>query len=258
MAQGAYIVYQNKENPKEIVFSINSEYQTEVPEVQQKLHLEIEKALVVIQMLFETEGNDFQIYYNQLLNLAQAGLVGKNAQPSIAYHALQQLKKEIVDKKSGEIKNNYLKKLGIKAFYYGIIPFVLGVILSVLKSCVKLSSELNEFCVLANFFFIWSFCMLGVWLSFGTRKTILNFEDLNILERDRLEPTMRLLFAGFISIIFSLLFYTEMITIEIGNVSSKSISDNFVISIIFGTFLGLCEQVLGKKITQQASSIFNN
>jgi len=100
--------------------------------------------------------------------------------------------------------------------------------------------------------------MLGVWLSFGARKTVLRFEDLNILEEDRLEPNMRLLFAGFITLIFSLLFYTEAITIEIGNISSKSISDNTIISIIFGTFLGLSEQVLGKKITKKAASIFDN
>ena len=258
MEKGAYIVHQNERNPEDIVFSVKPDYQNKVPEIQQKLHLEIERTLVVLQMLFEKDKKNFQIYYNQLLSLAQAGLVSDNAQPSIALNALQQFKNELVDKKSGEVKNNYFKTLGLKAFNLGIIPLALGIVIAILRYYFPTSNELEKLSVFSNFLFIWSSCMLGVWLSFGARKTVLKFEDLNILEEDRLEPNMRLFFAGFITMIFSLLFYTEAITIEIGNISSKSISDNTIISIIFGTFLGLSEQVLGKKITKKAASIFDN
>jgi len=258
MEKGAYIVYQNKDNSKDIVFSIKPDYQDKVPEIQQKLHLEVEKTLVVLQMLFDKDEKSFGLYFNQLLSLAQAGLVGDNAQPTIALNALQQFKNEIVDKKSGEVKNNYFKTLGLKAFKFGIIPLGIGLIIIILHYYFPASSELEKLNVFSNFLFIWSSCMLGVWLSFGARKTILKFEDLNILEEDRLEPTMRLLFAGFITIIFSFLFITKAMTIEIGNISTSAISDDTIVAIIFGTLLGLSEQVLGKKITKKAASMFDN
>lgn len=258
MEKGAYLVHQNPDNNKDIVFSVKPDYQNKVPEIQQKLHLEIEKTLVVLEMLFEKDEKSFGLYFNQLLSLAQAGLVGDNAQPTIAINALQQFKKEIVDKKSGEVKNNYFKILGLKALKLGIIPLIVGLVIIILYYYFPTRPELGKLYVFSNFLFIWSSCMLGVWLSFGARKTILTFEDLNILEEDRLEPIMRLLFAGSITMIFSLLFFTEAMTIELGNISTKSIADNTIVAIIFGTLLGLSEQVLGKKITKKAASIFDN
>lgn len=258
MEKGAYLVYQNPDNNKDIVFSVKPDYQNKVPEIQQKLHLEIEKTLVVLQMLFDKDEKSFGLYFNQLLSLAQAGLVGDNAQPTIAINALQQFKNEIVDKKSGEVKNSYFKTLGLKALKLGIIPLIIGLVIIILNYYFPTCPELGKLYVFSNFLFIWSSCMLGVWLSFGARKTILKFEDLNILEEDRLEPIMRLLFAGAITMIFSLLFFTEAMTIELGNISTKSISDNTIVAIIFGTLLGLSEQVLGKKITKKAASIFDN
>lgn len=258
MEKGAYIVHQNESNSKDIVFSVKPDYKNKVPELQQKLHLEVEKTLVVLQMLFENDSKNFEMYFNQLLSLAQAGLVGENAQPTIAFNALLQFKNELVDKKSGEVKNQYFKTLGVKSFKLGIIPLCISLIIIVLFYYFPLSKELEKLNVLSNFLFVWSSCMLGVWLSFGARKTILKFEDLNILEEDRLEPTMRLIFAGAITMIFSLLFHCKAISIEIGEISSDTISADPIIAIIFGTLFGLSEQVLGKKITKKAASIFDN
>ena len=91
MEKGAYIVSSNPNVKGDIIFSIKPDA-TDVSELQQKLHIEVEKALTVIRKLFEDNPLEFDNYFNQLLTLAQAGLVPENAQPSISLNALQQLK----------------------------------------------------------------------------------------------------------------------------------------------------------------------
>ena len=100
--------------------------------------------------------------------------------------------------------------------------------------------------------------MLGIWISFGARKTTLTFEELTTIEEDRLEPFMRLIFTGAISMVFGLLFYKNAITLNFGTLSTKEINDDSFTAIVFGVILGLSEQVLGKKITKKAATVFDN
>ena len=51
MEKGCYIVNKNPDKPDDIIFSIKPEI-SQVSELQQKLHLEIEKTLVVVRKLF--------------------------------------------------------------------------------------------------------------------------------------------------------------------------------------------------------------
>lgn len=255
MEKGYYIVGENPEMPFDIKFSIKPDLVADVPEPQQKLQMEVEKTLVVIRKLFENSEVELRHYFNLLLALAQAGLVPENAQPVIAMNALQQLKAELIDKKSGEVKNRYFKQLGIQAFYFGIGPLTIGMLLKGLAyfSTSEVTLNLEIF---ANFLYILSACMLGIWISFGARKTVLTFEELTTIEKDRLEPAIRMVFAGSISMVFALLFYKQAIVIEFGNISTKEISSDAFVSLIFGIFLGLGEQILGKKLTKRAASIF--
>ena len=257
MEKGCYIVNKNPDKPDDIIFSVKPEI-SQVSELQQRLHLEIEKTLVVVRKLFENSPIELQQYFAQLLTLAQAGLVPENAQPAISLNALQQLKNEIIDKKSGEVKNSYFKNLGIQALYLGVPPLCLALILKGLDYFIPNIDSLSNLSIFANFIFVWCSSLLGIWISFGARKTILSFEELTTIEEDRLEPMMRMLFAGAIALIFSLLFYKQAITINFGTVSSKDISTDSFIAMIFGVSLGLSEQILGKKITKKAASLFDN
>lgn len=258
MEKGYYIVGENPDLPFDINFSIkpNLAETGDVPEAQQKLQIEVEKTLVVIRKLFENSQIELRHYFTLLLTLAQAGLVPENAaQPVIAMNALQQLKMEIIDKKSGEVKNKYFKTLGMHAFNFGVGPLVFALLLKGLAYFFP--SEISEnLGVFANFLYLWSASMLGIWLSFGTRKTILTFEELTTIEEDRLEPAIRMVFAGSIAIVFALLFYKKAVVIELGLISTKQISSDAFISIIFGVFLGISEQVLGKKLTRKAAAVF--
>lgn len=257
MEKGGYIVRVNPEKPDDILFSVKSDV-TEVTDLQQRLHLEIEKTLVVIRKLFEHAPVDFQHYFNQLLGLAQAGLVPDNAQPGISLNALQQLKNEVVDRKSGAIKNGYFKSLGVQALYLGVPALALALLLKGFNYVFPNEDSLANLAVFANFILVWCSSLLGIWISFGARKTTLSFEELTVIEEDRWEPRMRMIFAGTIAMIFSLLFYKEALTIDFGPVSSKAISKDAFVAMIFGVVLGLSEQILGKKITKKAASLFEH
>jgi uncharacterized membrane protein YjjP (DUF1212 family) len=106
--------------------------------------------------------------------------------------------------------------------------------------------------------FVWCASLVGVWLSFGARKTVLTFEELTTIEEDRLEPVIRLIFVGVMALMFSLLFYKEAVVLEIGKISTKSISTDSFIAIIFGVFLGLSEKLIGQKLTKKATSLFES
>lgn len=257
MEKGCYNVVKNETIPNDIIFSVKSTI-TQVTENQQKLHLEIEKTLVVVRKLYENSPIELQHYFSQLLTLAQAGLVPEeNAQPTISLNALQQLKAEIIDKKSGEVKNTYFKTLGINAAYLGLPILLICLIIKTLYYFQN-SDIINNLSIFSNFLFVWCASLVGVWLSFGARKTILTFEELTTIEEDRLEPLIRLIFVGVMALMFSLLFYKEAIVLEIGKISTKSISNDSFIAIIFGVFLGLSEKLIGQKLTKKATSLFES
>jgi len=257
MEKGCYNVVRNEVIPNDIIFSVKPNI-SQVTENQQKLHLEIEKTLVVVRKLYENTPIELQHYFSQLLTLAQAGLVPEeNAQPTISLNALQQLKAEIIDKKSGEVKNTYFKTLGLKAAYLGLPILVIALTIKTLYY-FRNSDIINNLSTFSNFLFIWCASLVGVWLSFGARKTVLTFEELTTIEEDRLEPVIRLIFVGVMALMFSLLFYKEAIVLEIGKISTKSITTDSFTAIIFGVFLGLSEKLIGQKLTKKATSLFES
>ena len=66
---------------------------------------------------------------------------------------------------------------------------------------------------------------------------------------------MRLIFIGAIAMVFSIFFYKEAIFVKVGTVSSKDISSDSYVAMIFGVSLGLSEQILGKKNYKKSSFI---
>src|SRR5258706_3776349 len=118
MEKGAFIVSQHQTDKKEIMFNTTS---ISPSNAQLKLKNEVERAVIVLQAIFKGDDTNYFLYFNQLVSLAQAGLVGDNANPEIASQALENFKYDILVKMSGVIKNRYMKKLGIKALVLMLI-----------------------------------------------------------------------------------------------------------------------------------------
>ncbi len=212
------MVFRDTENHKDIHFKQIALADDEaIPDEQLKLRDDVDSVQTTIRMLFEDHQEKFEEYFRSLLSLAQLGLVGTSANPSLATRALSSLKQEIIAREGGRIKNQYMKELGKTSLVFGLPALLIGVLLH---------QFVIDLVVLKSFLFLWVGSMAGVWLSFGTRKIELSFEELNILEKDRLSHSIRLIFAGILTIVIGLLISTKAVTLELGGLSTVSFFDN--------------------------------
>lgn len=246
MPQGAFRVFQDPTNPRDIKFEIISA--DPIASDQNSLRNAVDHALTVLRSIFPADDKRFDRYFYPLLSLAQAGLVGSTAQPEVALHALSSLKNDITANEGGRIKNQYMKALGLRALLLGLPPLVLGLILR------WMDSELPR---AIYFLFLWSGCMAGVWLSFGARKTFFKFDDLHLPEQDQLEPLIRLSFAGLLTMILGLSFSTQAITVALGAVDTSQFVSSIELALLLGMLCGFSEQALSSQIAKHASVLID-
>ena len=242
MAEGFFVVSQDPADKRNILFQTKTGGGVP-PEDQLSLKAQVEQTLVVLQMLFEQDENKFSQVFHPLLSLAQCGLVGNSAQPEVARPALVQLRAEVVAREAGNVKNKYLRQLGVRAAWFAGPSVILGAILF----CKLGMNPWSSFCAL------WTGCMAGVWLSFGARKTVLGFDDLNILESDRLEPSIRLIFAGLLTMILGLLFFKKAVVVTVGAVTTSDLATDIPVALIIGCLAGFSELALPGKVAKQAA-----
>lgn len=241
---GYFKVYREPKDPKDIRFEqIDLKDDDKVPEEQLALRDEVCRSLTTLKLLFASSEQDFERYFHPLLSLAQLGLVGSSANPSLAMRALTSLHNEILTAEGGRIKNGYLKTLGRWALILGLPTLCGALLFNVLPDPL---SQLRAFALL------WTGCMTGVWLSFGARKIVIQFHELAVIESDRLDPPMRLLFAGMMIMVIGLLLSKQFLVLEAGKFSSKNLIDDFQTPLLIGVFCGLSELALSSKLVQHA------
>lgn len=248
--KGFFRVFRDTGNPNDIHFQQVELAEGEViPEEQMKLRDDVDNAQTTIRMLFSKEPEKFEEYFKSLLSLAQLGLVGGSANPSLAMRALASLKHEILAREGGRIKNQYMRELGKTSLLFG---------LPVLFIAVLVTQYAPNYSTLKSFLYLWVGSMAGVWLSFGSRKIELKFEELNVLEKDRLNPSIRLIFAGLLTIVIGLLISTKAVVFELGGLSTNSFLENIQVPLLIGIFCGISEQVLSNKVAQHASEFLGS
>ena len=245
MAQGAFIVSPDPNNSRDILFHTSAAV-TDIPEEQQRFVNEVHRTLTVLRGLFPEGDPKFVENYNSLLGLCRFAVDCNtpSAQPTHGLQALATYQADITAREGGRVKNNYMKKLGLNAVFLGVPAFLSAYLLSI-YNLIDLAT--------ACFYVLWGGCMAGVWLSFGSRKTVLKFESLHILEEDRLEPIIRLIFAGLLTVTLGLLFTTEVVTFTIGKLVTTSIVKDIKVSLLIGLLCGISEQALSSTVTNQAS-----
>lgn len=247
--QGYYIVYSNSENEKyDIKCELHPELaKNEVPDEQQKLYIEVENANNIIKSLINSEDKVKEKYFQKLLSLAQAGLVGETAQPNLALKSLVKLKEEILLIEGQRIKNSYMKKLGL---------FAVGISIGlVIIYCTIV--YLTNATYIRMYFIACIGSMLGAWVSFGARKYSISFEQLSMLEKDMMGACMRLFYVVACSIIFMLFLNSGIVNIDIGTMSTDNMSNNLELQATVGVLCGLIESKLGINIYEKAKSIID-
>jgi hypothetical protein len=256
MAQGNYIVSPANNNT-DIKFNLVQNPANPLPSDQQDLIFDVGAVLESIRTIYAGDPGSFSDYFQQLLALAQLGLVGANAEPDLAKRALEHIKIEITNREAGKVKNKYLLSLGGKAAWFGGPALLLGTAIHFYYRHVNhipMRQDYNDF---ADLLLLWSGTMLGVWLSFAITRTTIGFDDLTIIEKDRLEPSIRLFFTGALAVIFGLLFAKKAISIKLGDLSSDDLFKNPVTAFLIGVILGLNEKIIGSALTKKTAGLFD-
>lgn len=229
---------------------------------QVELLSEIEKLLRVVQRLYRTgprpRPEAFRIYYVKLFYLAQLGLEGPNAVPDIARSALAVTAMDLVDDEAGDIKNGYLKRLGLHAVILSV-PFLALYCVALAWRAEWLTSAFAllriDRSLLAGFCMLWVGCFHGIWLSYGIRKAKIGIADLTAREEDRMQPQVRLLFAGLLTFAIGLMVASGVIDIEIGNISLSRIIDTPMFAYLAGMLFGIAELALPASIGNKANTV---
>lgn len=187
-------------------------------------------------------------YVRKLNGIGQLGLVGSHTK--LATLALDYTKEEFVAREAGRIKNTYIRKLGVASGLAAI--FFLGVYVAVEANWVDWSwGKRHGSLALAT-----TGAAIGTWLSFSIRRVELTFEQLAALENDQVDPGLRVLFVIGLTIIAYLLFWTGMVTIDVGGlkVSANGFKTAGSVAVIFGLFCGLSERALATAISGRAEA----
>lgn len=244
--QGYFVVASNKEEEFDIKCELHPDFaKNPIPEKQQMLYVKIERTNSIIKSLHKTSKDIKTKYFNRLLTLSQAGLVGETAQPELALDSLAELQDEMILIEGQRIKNEYMKNLGIKALVLGI---AVTIVYFISLAC-EMMQPFSMYCLSIIGAFI------GTWISFGARKFRISFEQLSLLEEDMMSPWIRLIYIGVCSAVFLLFLCTQLISFGVGEISTISIKESPEIQISIGILCGLIESKIGVNIYKKAVTL---
>jgi hypothetical protein len=137
--------------------------------------------------------------------------------------------------------------LGAWSLGLGSAAFVLYL---VIRNNAHFSAQLYAYRTL---FLVWTGTMIGAWLSFGIRRSILTIRDLSRLETDMVDPPLRLVFTGLIAGTLAMVFICEMVRVEIGGLHSAELFTLGSRALLIGILMGVSEQALPTSLTRRAS-----
>jgi hypothetical protein len=187
-------------------------------------------------------------YIRKLGGIGRVGLEGP--QTALARLALTGLRNEFVAQEAGRIKNAYIQSLGV-ASAVTALAFIAPYILISINNITS-----NWWHVHKSFLLAGVGAAIGTWLSFSIRRVQLSFDDLAVLEEDRLDPSVRVIFVVGLTMVACLLFWTGIVNLEIGNLKTKP--DTFMVlgsvAFLVGVFSGIAERALATAISGRAAA----
>jgi rubredoxin len=246
-----FLVYTETKNSLDIILMENNNMKSNAPSTLSDFYSVISDTNHVIKRLdIDDEEDEIKLgYVHRLMDIARIGLVGKDPDLNLARVALDKLKKRILINEGGKIKNKQFLKLGIRALIIGLIA--LGIAIALFYTTRNIESDLTY--AIHQYFFVFAGAMGGAWTSFGVRKMELKFDDLSVMEKDRLNPTIRLIFIGVISMMFVLFLNSDFITLAVGSLTIEAVMDSIDLQILVGIIAGLAGNKLATRLYNLAS-----
>lgn len=246
--KGHFLVCENPNEEFDISFQVNETLTDEIPDEQQELYLKAESTCNIIKSLENTDNTIKKKYFDKLLSLSRVGLVPDPAQTKASNLALEKLQEEIVLVEGRRIKNSYMKTLGINAV-------ILAILVSIVAGAAYLFTKLPW---IGSVWAVAIGALAGTWVSFGARKFEICFEDLASLERDKMNPWIRLVYICVASLIFMLFMNTGLIEVKIGDIDTASALVNMKSALVIGLMCGLVESKIGVNVYQKAVGLIGD
>ena len=97
--------------------------------------------------------------------------------------------------------------------------------------------------------------LVGTWVSFGARKFEIGFDDLASLEKDKMNPWIRLIYISVAAVIFVLFMDAGLVEIKVGNIDTAAALENMQSAFIIGLVCGLIESKIGVNVYKRAVDI---
>lgn len=225
-----------------------------VPEELREFYVKVQGTISVIKAMKmpEKEIGIKQNYVIQLLNIARLGLMGENPQTALAESSLNLLKEEIMMREAGKIKNRHFSKLGISALLISLVCIALAFFFDYLSE-VEESFNLLENNMFAPYLFTFAAAVVGTWVGFGVKKKTLIFKDLAVMNEDRLNPFLKLLFVGVVAIFLLLFIQGQIVTFTIGGITSAEIFSKTELQVLLGAIAGLLGNNLAQGLYDKAN-----
>lgn len=242
-------IYANPNEKYDIKFDKDPDMSGEnMSDVERELYEDIERVIIVLKSLHRTNESVKDIYFNKILTLAQAGFIGNEPDPTLALTSLKAIKDEILTVEGHRIKNKYMLYLGISSLISILLCWVIFVIIEYFADITTIKT----------YFVVWTGAMVGAWISFGARKFNIQFDELNVLEEDKMYIYIRLPYIGICSLIFLLFLNSGIFNFQIGSISLDDLKANIELQLVLGIIAGLFESKLGVKIYEKAQNITSN
>lgn len=197
-------------------------------------------------------------YVMKVYGISELGLAG--SQTSLARFALASLKEEVLSQQARRIKNTYVTALGLCALAIGTLLFLPYVLISFDRLPVRPEPALpfgaEWWRDHRSFFLTGIGAAAGTWLSFSIRNVSLTFEQLASVERDMLNPPLRLFFVLGLTLAAYLLFWTGAVSLSVGSlkVDVESLKQAGSTAFLVGLLCGLSERTLATAISTRSET----
>jgi hypothetical protein len=183
-------------------------------------------------------------YIRKLADIARTGLRNTN----YGSRALASFTNEFLAREATFVKNRYVRRLGWRCLIFAscfLAVFLFMTIYGTQFSVSDTTTKIENYALLA----LGATC--GCWLSFSIRRVNLGFEDLALLEDDRLEPHYRIIFVVLLTSIIGML---SQVGIGL-TIADKKIVDSPIIALLAGMLSGIGERALSGIVTRGSSSL---
>jgi hypothetical protein len=176
--------------------------------------------------------------------IARSGL--READAAYARLALDAFKEEFVSMEADAVKNQYVRALGLRAILMSVMFLILWM------ACITWFAAFSISANAAPFLLAAIGACAGTWLSFAIRRVVLGFNDLALIEEDRMAPLSRIVFVVGLTLLVGLFLESGVVNAEINGIR-MDLGNSDLVALLIGAMCGISERALAGAIGSRSA-----